>query len=177
MTDWTEENTNLDWIEKNKDSGAWEFAITSPSIKKEGGNLIVDIWDIGRNDVIDVATVPPPDCSCKCEVVEVVVVRTSIHDIKLDWTDNSNNETGFRVQRKISSRTLEETDWIDYAQTGANVTSFIDYGVVLTAGNVYSYRVYAYNGVGVSDYSNVVQTPSIPDTAHLTITTFAPTVG
>ncbi len=42
--------------------------------------------------------------------------------INLQWTDNSNNETGFRIDRKKSSTGT----WTEIATVGANVTTYRD---------------------------------------------------
>jgi fibronectin type 3 domain-containing protein len=75
--------------------------------------------------------------------------------VGLTWTDNSNNETGFQVERQVAGGT-----WALLTTVNAGVTSFVD-GTV-AAGTTYEYRVRAINGVGPSGYSNVVSitTPS-----------------
>jgi probable HAF family extracellular repeat protein len=70
--------------------------------------------------------------------------------IRLTWTDNANNEAGFRVQRAIG--------WGSFAlvsSVGPNVTTFTDTSV--TAGTLYRYRVRAYNEAGPSTWSNIVR--------------------
>jgi cellulose/xylan binding protein with CBM9 domain/fibronectin type III domain protein/galactose oxidase-like protein len=67
--------------------------------------------------------------------------------INLSWTDNANNETGFKIERKIPGGT--------YAQIGTagqNATTFNDTG--LTPDTMYDYRVKAYNASCESPYSN-----------------------
>lgn len=66
--------------------------------------------------------------------------------IRLNWTDNSNNETGFQIERSVIG-----TDW---KQVGtATGTTFTNTG--LTAETSYSYRVRAVNAVGGSGYTLV----------------------
>ena len=66
--------------------------------------------------------------------------------VDLTWNDNSNNETGFRIQRKDS------TDiFTDVGTVSAGETSFPDNVSDVTT---YTYRVIAYNDSAVSDYSN-----------------------
>src|SRR5262249_48895349 len=58
--------------------------------------------------------------------------------VTVNWTDNSNNESGFKVERS--------TDGVNFNQittTGANVTSYKNVG--LTSGTTYYYRVRATN--------------------------------
>ena len=70
--------------------------------------------------------------------------------VRLTWRDNSNNETGFRVQRRYKAWI-----WEDLATLGANVTSYTDTSVF--AGVGYEYRVVAINNAGASAPSNGVE--------------------
>ncbi len=66
--------------------------------------------------------------------------------IDLTWTDNADNESGFRIERK-SDATFSEIDTV-----GANVTTYNDNG--LTESTTYTYRLLAYNAGGDSTWSN-----------------------
>ncbi len=66
--------------------------------------------------------------------------------VDLSWTDNSNNETGFKIQRKDSSNIFS-----DVGTVPAGNTNFTDNVSNITT---YTYRVIAYNDSAVSDYSN-----------------------
>lgn len=69
--------------------------------------------------------------------------------IILSWVDNSLNETGFKVERKIT------TSWELMATTGKDVGGYIDSNLVL--GTTYLYRVYPFNSSGTSQsYSNEI---------------------
>ncbi len=83
---------------------------------------------------------------------------TSSSRIELSWTDRSNNETGFKIERKTGSGSYSEI-----ATVGSNTTTYRDAG--LSSGVTYTYRVRAYNGTGNSPYSNEVrvQIPVEPD--------------
>ena len=70
--------------------------------------------------------------------------------IYLSWIDNSNNESGFKVERSVNG-----TDFVEMAQTPANGAEYADSG--LTINTTYYYRVKAYNTAGTSDSSNVLQ--------------------
>jgi len=79
----------------------------------------------------------------------LVATAVSSSQINLAWTDNSTNETGFKIEVDEG-----DTGTFLYLDTvGADVTSYPDTG--LSVGVTYCYRVYAYNGEGDSDYSNV----------------------
>ena len=68
--------------------------------------------------------------------------------ILLAWKDNSDDETGFKIERKTgSSGTFSQITTVE-----ANVKTFSDTG--LSASTEYYYRVRSYSSVGDSDYSN-----------------------
>lgn len=68
----------------------------------------------------------------------------------LTWSDNSSNESGFRIERATGS----SGSFSQIATTGANVTRYVDSN--LPASTLYRYRVRAYNSAGNSSYSNTV---------------------
>ncbi len=76
--------------------------------------------------------------------------------INLTWTDNANNETGFRIERCKGSTC---TNFAQIATVGANVTSYAN--IKLTANTTYRYRVFAYNASGNSAYSNIASATTL----------------
>ncbi len=66
--------------------------------------------------------------------------------ITLEWQDNSDNELGFRIERKTTGAFAE------VATVGENVQNRTDTG--LDPDTTYTYRVRAYNATGDSAYSN-----------------------
>jgi Big-like domain-containing protein/fibronectin type III domain protein len=66
--------------------------------------------------------------------------------LRLTWSDNSNNESSFAIERKTTTASYSQV-----ATVGANVTSYTDTG--LTAGGTFTYRVRAINSIGASLYS------------------------
>ena len=78
-------------------------------------------------------------------------VRTEfLGDIHLAWNDNSDNETEFIVERSADGGQTH----VIAGRVGANVTTFIDRGLVP---GEYAYRVKAANAAGDSAYTNIVQ--------------------
>ncbi|MBN1673693.1 MAG: lamin tail domain-containing protein [Kiritimatiellae bacterium] len=67
--------------------------------------------------------------------------------IDLRWTDASDNETGFKIDRRQSGF----SEWVRVATPGANQTAYSDTG--LPAGTTFYYRIKAYNADGNSPYS------------------------
>ena len=76
--------------------------------------------------------------------------------INLSWQDNSNNETGFVINRTQNPAVA----WNYVATVGANVTSYSNTG--LFASTTYYYRVSAINSAGSSVWSNTASTTTPP---------------
>jgi hypothetical protein len=81
----------------------------------------------------------------------------SCNQVDLGWTDNSDNETSFKIERG--------TDGINFSQidtVGANVAAYSD--TTLAENTTYYYRVRAANAFGDSGYSNTANatTPTCP---------------
>ena len=70
--------------------------------------------------------------------------------INLSWTDNSTDETGFKIERKTLNGIYEVV-----GTTGSNVNTFNNTG--LTTNTTYVYRIFSYNSGGNSaTYSNEI---------------------
>ncbi len=83
----------------------------------------------------------------------------SFKEITLNWKDNSDNETGFIIERKVGGA----FEIIGIATT--NQSSYTDEG--LTAETAYEYRVSAYNGIGKSSFSNEVSVTTAEEPAQI----------
>jgi VCBS repeat-containing protein len=68
--------------------------------------------------------------------------------LRLSWSDNSDNEEGFEIQRMSPG-----AGFVSVAIVGTNTTGYADGN--LAAGATYCYRVRAFNGEGISDFSNL----------------------
>jgi hypothetical protein len=79
----------------------------------------------------------------------------STSQISLTWTVNSNNQTGFIVERAL----LAAGPWTQVATTPANATSWGNAG--LSELTTYYYRIIAYNSAGNSPYSNVASAATL----------------
>jgi hypothetical protein len=86
----------------------------------------------------------------------LTATAVSSSQINLSWTDNSNNETGFVINRTQDPSKL----WNYVTTVAANVKSYSDTG--LHASTTYFYRVQAINAGGGSAWSNTAsaKTPS-----------------
>ncbi len=81
----------------------------------------------------------------------LVVQDVKSPDINLSFFDNSTDEQGFIVEKS-----MDNIIWNTFLTLPANTTSFIDSG--LECGSEFSYRVYAFNQNGNSEYSNLTST-------------------
>jgi hypothetical protein len=80
----------------------------------------------------------------------------SATEIDLVWTDISNKEAGFKIERCQGAGC---TNFVQIATVGANVTAYWDTG--LSANTAYSYRVRSYNSGGDSAYSNTASATTL----------------
>jgi hypothetical protein len=76
--------------------------------------------------------------------------------IRLNWTDNANNESGFAIERKTGAGGT----YAQVASVGANVTTYTNTG--LAANTQYYYRARATNASGASAYSAEANATTFP---------------
>ncbi|HEX6629032.1 MAG TPA: fibronectin type III domain-containing protein [Gemmatimonadaceae bacterium] len=84
---------------------------------------------------------------------------SAIRAVDLSWTDNSNNETSFRLERAPDNAGVAGS-FSQVVTTGANVTSYQNTG--LANSTTYWYRVRAQNSVGNSAFSTAVRVTTLP---------------
>ena len=84
----------------------------------------------------------------------LTTIAVSQTQINLSWTDNSSDETNFRVERSPNGT----SGWTEIATVAANTTTYNDTG--LTCGTPYYYRVRVYpsSDTSYSGYSNDLNT-------------------
>ena len=87
------------------------------------------------------------------DLTAIIGNQTNVH---LNWTDNSEDETGFRVERKF----LWDEDWSAIGTTAVNATTFTDTNAAL--GEAYTYRVIAFDATDDGARSNEVEVQMQP---------------
>ena len=102
-----------------------------------------------------------------------LTARVDGNKVILNWTDNSNNEAGFKIYRGPT--------WTDIGNVGANVTTFID---SLRPAGTYMYRLNAFNSsymyspisndVTVTVTATTITTPIPPTTTPVVAPTTTP---
>lgn len=86
----------------------------------------------------------------------LTATTVSSSQINLSWTDNSNNEANFRIERSTDAGAT----WSFLVNPAANATTFSNTG--LTASTTYHYRVRAENTGGNSSFSNTANATTLP---------------
>ena len=94
------------------------------------------VWSAGAVEVGSQAAPSAP--------TNLTATSVSSSQIKLAWTDTSNNETGFRIERKTGSTGTYSL----VTMVGAGVTTYQDIG--RSPGTTYFYQVLSTNGAGNS---------------------------
>jgi uncharacterized protein (DUF736 family) len=142
--------------------------IVEVEVVSSGSSLIAKEIEVKRSTTPPPNTLPPsPPTTPPPPVIpsspsNLTGTAISSSQVNLGWTDNANNETGFRIQRAANSAfTTGLTSWT----VGANVTAAPD--VTVAANTAYYYRVFATNGDTDSAASNVITatTPAPPPPA------------
>ena len=85
--------------------------------------------------------------SLPADPTNLSATAASSTEIDLNWTDNSNNDEGFKI-----SRSTDGVKFGDIDSSPVNTPSYKDKTVV--SGKKYYYRVRAWNSAGFSSYSN-----------------------
>lgn len=86
---------------------------------------------------------------------DLTAKEVSTEEIEIEWTDNSIDEVGFYVERKRN----DQPDFLQVATLTSNATSYLD--INLAPGTSYMYRVLAFNEVGPSESSNIIQVSTL----------------
>jgi subtilisin family serine protease len=106
--------------------------------------LCADGGSKGRIKIDPALSLTPPAAPDSLTAASNVVDQTT-----LSWNDNSDNESGFKIERRSSS----DTFFTEVGIVGAGITSFTDTGVI--GGTSYVYQVRAFSSIlGDSAYSN-----------------------
>jgi serine protease AprX len=129
-------------------AGTWKLRVqpfaASPN-NGTGGSFSADVFG-----AVDGGTPPPPPPpSVPAAPTSLTAVALSATSIRLNWADNSTNETGFEIQRCSGRRC---TSFATITTVGANATTYTDSSLVKATS--YTYRVQATNLIGDSAWSN-----------------------
>jgi len=101
----------------------------------------------GGSNIVQLPTPTTPPALPPAAPANLTATVQAGPQVLLNWTDNSNNETGFVIQRAVGGGAMA-----NLVTVGANVTTYTD--VTVLAGNNYAYQVAAANAAGLSGWSN-----------------------
>jgi hypothetical protein len=116
------------------------------TVSSHGGYGDVGEYTISGTETAPTTVTPQP--TVPMAPSSLAAQATSTSAVHLTWTDNSSDETGFKI---YSSR--DGSNWTLLGTVGANVTGVDNTG--LRKNQTYYYKVLAYNAVGDSSESNV----------------------
>ena len=155
----TEGNYDFRTIKYKRDNGnlLWQQSHDAPAGKNDrpvgiglspSGDVLISGWSDTMTDDLDFVVIKY-DKGLLNAATDLTASAVSATSIQLAWNDNSANEEGFKIERRLG----ETGTWGQIASLPANTVSFTDTG--LAADNAYYYRVRSYNASnGDSHYSN-----------------------
>ncbi len=114
------------------------------AVNAEGGSNYTAQFDITTSEAA-IAPLAPSNIQATAQ---------SAGSIRISWQDNSDNETGFLIER-ADDVNGQPGGFAQIATAGSNSQSYLNTGLV--AQTTYHYRVRAYNAVGESDYTQTTQ--------------------
>ena len=111
---------------------------------RENG-AIADYFRIVKGTVAPVPPAPPTN---------LTATTFSSSQINLSWTDNANNENGFKVEQSTDGTTFTQV-----AMLASNTVSFSVTG--LAASTTFQFRVVSFNDAGNSSFSNTASATTL----------------
>ncbi|MBI5653246.1 MAG: multicopper oxidase domain-containing protein [Chloroflexi bacterium] len=158
-------------IERSDNGGAFVQVATAPS-RQGTGNVTFNNTNLtagatyayrvravnatGGSLYSNTATVTvPPIPAAPSNFTVTAVPNGGTARVTLTWTDNANNETGFRIQRATNATF---TAGLQTQTVAANSTTRIE---LRTRNRTYYYRIQSYNGSGASAWVNATPFPII----------------
>ena len=115
----------------------------------DSGNVYVTGESAGSGTNIDYVTIKYSQLQAPLAPSDLEAVADSTKRINLFWIDNSDYEEGFNIEKSSDGG----SNWGLLASVGQDVNLYLDTGLIPYS--VYHYRVYAFNSLGNSSYSNV----------------------
>jgi hypothetical protein len=153
---WNAATGALDWqIDLPNENGGYQIAYTQPRFSADSETAYFGTAVLAGGDqysflyAVAGAAQPPPVVPAAPTNLKAVSVQSN--RVRLQWTDNSTNESGFKVER---CKGVSCTNFAQIGTVAANKTAYNDTTVV--AKTTYRYRVRAYNDAGSSGYSNTI---------------------
>lgn len=177
-------------IDSQEDVGGWPNLYTGPVPEDSDSDGMPDNWELensldpndpsDRNDIgedgytnleiyLNSIERYPPFLIAPTNLTGELIAATTI---ELTWTDNTENESGFKVQRSVE----DNNEFTTIAEVGANETTYIDSN--LEEFSLYSYRVVAFNDSLESGFTNIIELTTLsPNSPPLAVSNPSPEDG
>ena len=138
-------STSLDLTGLTNDT-AYQIRISSVSTGgREGNEIIIDGSYTPQSGLGGGGSEPT-----ELEAPTSLTLEDNTENIRLEWTDNASDETGYVIEKRLQG----ETSWTTVATAGLNAQAFVDlYNI---ESDTWEYRVKAIRDLESSDYSSVV---------------------
>jgi serine protease AprX len=117
------------------------------------GVLMADVTTAASNAMINGDGTASMEEIPEASLGALAVTAASKSQINLSWSDNSNNEDGFKIERCQGSTC---TNFVQVGEVGVSVKTFSN--TSLTANTAYRFRVRAFHSGGASAYTSIVKT-------------------
>ena len=174
-TTWTDLGTLLSPLDQPNTHGTRSFTDPALNINLSNQYRIVAKNTVGYGaefpsmTVQSVSAVKLVDALPPTAPSALSAVAVNSNRVDLAWTDNSGNETGFTIERALVTNGVTGP-FTAIDGVGANIKTYTD--PTVSPSTTYAYRVFAFNGAGNSQPSNVatVTTPAPPPVAPSNLT-------
>ena len=142
------------------------FTSTGQSISDSRNNIVKPLIKVDLALNLLGSAGPPPSIPVAPTALATTVSQTN--QVSLTWTDNSTNESGFRIYRKTGTAGTAAI----IATVGQNTTTYVNTAV--SGSTDYYYYVVAYNSAGESTPSNearatTLSLPTVPSNLTATV--------
>ncbi len=140
-------------------AGTYPIAITF--FEQGGGESMNVYWTSAAAGILTRTVIPNsaftdavtvPSNMLPKKPADLNVVATAYNKINMNWTDSSDNETGFELYRS----TEQLGTYVIIGTTAAGVTNFVD-SVSLSANVIYWYKVRSINQYGQSEFISILE--------------------
>jgi plastocyanin len=164
-SDFTPASGTLTWGDQDSADKTFQVAIVNDSTSE--GNETINLTlssptggaSLGTaSGTITITDDDAPGPTAPAAPSNLTATGVSSSDIQLTWQDNSNNESGFRIESKTASTAYQLVATSPPNSTGAAVSG-------LSPSTAYTFHVRANGAAGNSNFSNEATASTLADTA------------
>ena len=146
------DNSGMSILNYDSTLNGWAAQSTQPNVTLGVARLVYCFGESSRNsltnapnnwtisgDTLDCSSVTPPSAPTNPSISSYTFDDNAI---TLVWTDDSNNEDGFKIERSAN----DTTNFVEIGKTQSNTTTFNDQNLVQEV--QYFYKIVAFNSIG-----------------------------